>query len=60
MEIGPLTVETHPTPADVQFLEDRLHEGTGSVCCRSTRDLHLSSFLYQEYLLEGEALFQHS
>ena len=34
--------------------------GTGSVCCRSTRDLHLSSFLYQEYLLEGEALFQHS
>ena len=34
--------------------------GTGSVCCRATRDLHLSSFLYQEYLLEGEALFQHS
>ena len=26
MDIGPLTVETHPTPADVQFLEDRLHE----------------------------------
>jgi hypothetical protein len=26
MEIGPLPVETHPTPADVQFLEDRLHE----------------------------------
>jgi hypothetical protein len=26
MTIGPLTVETHPTPADVQFLEDRLHE----------------------------------
>src|SRR5262249_10994772 len=26
MEIGPLTLETHPTPADVQFLEDRLHE----------------------------------
>ena len=26
MEIGPLSVETHPTPADVQFLEDRLHE----------------------------------
>jgi len=24
------------------------------------RDLHLSSFLYQEYLLEGEALLQHS
>jgi integral membrane sensor domain MASE1 len=34
--------------------------GTGSVCCRSIRDLHLSSFLYQEYLLEGEALLQHS
>src|SRR4029450_14089232 len=26
MEIGPLTVETHPTLADVQFLEDCLHE----------------------------------
>ena len=26
MDIGPLTVESHPTPADVQFLEDRLHE----------------------------------
>src|SRR5215510_6481602 len=26
MEIDPLTVETHPTSADVQFLEDRLHE----------------------------------
>ena len=35
-------------------------KGTGSVCCRSIRDLHLSSFLDQEYLLEGEALLQHS
>jgi len=26
MDIGPLTVETHPTLADVQFLEDRLYE----------------------------------
>jgi len=26
MDIGPLPMETHPTPADVQFLEDRLHE----------------------------------
>ena len=26
MDIGPLPVETPPTPADVQFLEDRLHE----------------------------------
>ena len=26
MEIGPLPVETHPTPAGVQFLEDRLHK----------------------------------
>ena len=34
-------------------------DGTGSVCCRSIRDLHLSSFLDQEYLLEGEALLQH-
>jgi predicted nucleic acid-binding protein len=34
--------------------------GTGSVCCRSIRDLHLSSFWDQEYLLEGEALLQHS
>jgi alkanesulfonate monooxygenase SsuD/methylene tetrahydromethanopterin reductase-like flavin-dependent oxidoreductase (luciferase family) len=34
--------------------------GTGSVCCRSIRDLHLSSFGDQEYLLEGEALLQHS
>src|SRR2546430_8062692 len=25
MDIGPLPVETPPTPADVQFLEDRLH-----------------------------------
>jgi hypothetical protein len=34
--------------------------GTGSVCCRSISVLHLSNFLYQEYLLEGEALLQHS
>ena len=26
MEIGPLTVESHPRQEDVQFLEDRLHE----------------------------------
>jgi len=42
------------------LLPARCGHGTGSVCCRATRDLHLSSFLYQEYLLEGEALFQHS
>src|SRR5947208_7483611 len=40
--------------------EGRSPHGTGSVCCRSIRDLHLSSFLDQEYLLEGEALLQHS
>jgi hypothetical protein len=26
MDIGPLTVETHPRQEDVQYLEDRLHE----------------------------------
>ena len=26
MEIGPLTVESHPTPEDVTFLDDRLYE----------------------------------
>ena len=26
MEIGPLTVESHPTPEDVKFLDDRLYE----------------------------------
>lgn len=26
MDIGPLTVETHPTHDDVQFLADRLYE----------------------------------
>jgi GNAT superfamily N-acetyltransferase len=26
MDSDPLTVESHPMPADVQFLEDRLHE----------------------------------
>src|SRR5215831_6203706 len=26
MEIGPLTLESHPKQEDVQFLEDRLHE----------------------------------
>jgi GNAT superfamily N-acetyltransferase len=26
MDIRPLTVETHPSPEDVQFLEDRLYE----------------------------------
>src|SRR5215472_1561249 len=31
--------------------------GTGSVCCRSVCVLPLSNFLYQKYLLEGEALF---
>ena len=30
--------------------------GTGSVCCRSVCVLQSSNFLYQEYLLEGEAL----
>jgi GNAT superfamily N-acetyltransferase len=25
MDIGPLTVETHPTPADVQLLDERLY-----------------------------------
>src|SRR5215510_5926693 len=34
--------------------------GTGFVCCRSICVLHLSNFLYQKYLLEGEALFSHS
>jgi GNAT superfamily N-acetyltransferase len=28
MDIGPLTVETHPRQEDVQYLEDRLHEYT--------------------------------
>ena len=31
--------------------------GTGSVCCRSIYVLPLSNFLYQKYLLEGEARF---
>src|SRR5690348_1000317 len=26
MEIGPLTVESHPTPQDVKFLDARLYE----------------------------------
>jgi hypothetical protein len=26
MDIGPLTVESHPTPEDVKFLDDRLYE----------------------------------
>ena len=26
MEIGPLTVESHPTPEDVSCLDDRLYE----------------------------------
>jgi len=26
MEIGPLTVESHPKHEDVQFLDDRLYE----------------------------------
>ena len=32
--------------------------GTGSVCCRSICVLPLGHFLYQKYLLEGEALFE--
>jgi hypothetical protein len=30
MDIGPLTIETYPTPADVQCLADRLYEYNAS------------------------------
>ena len=51
----------HVGKENTQKIESKhINLGTGSVCCRSIRDLHLSSFLDQEYLLEGEALLQHS
>jgi DEAD/DEAH box helicase domain-containing protein len=39
-----------------EFFGVSVHPGTGSVCCRSVCVLPLSNFLYQKYLLEGEAL----
>jgi hypothetical protein len=38
------------------LIETIANDGTGSACCRSICVLPLSNFLYQEYLLEGEAL----
>jgi hypothetical protein len=38
------------------FFRQVIETGTGSACCRSICVLPLSNFLYQEYLLEGEAL----
>jgi glucan phosphorylase len=57
--------KAHPHDHQGKELIKRIYEvkdalGTGSVCCRSIRVPHSSHFLYQEYLLEGEALLQHS
>jgi hypothetical protein len=49
--IGEVDVETSKA-----IIEVTTRRGTGSACCRSICVLPLSNFLYQEYLLEGEAL----